>query len=307
MSGSTSVNSAIRGSEDTRFEGVKICRSADEQWPKISAMLKFRWPDEAFATFIDDYSADTITKELDLTGKPVSVVTEPQNTIQISARAGDSSHFRNHSFDPQVPIFAFESPDVDYQSLRAYQYTDLPISSGITSAYMLNSAIQRFTEVESSYALDAMDIQYQALLSILDDSAATYDLTAFTDVDLVYIRTTATGEHGEVLYWSMRAPASGSVPSLENINISNVITDQQLAQSTTDIRMSVAAYDYQGITSYEDYTAKVNDRKTAADEVKPEWSRLKQASVVINADESFITASGQRPTLATKLLGVKTK
>lgn len=304
LSGFSSAGSTSR-SKTAVYSDVEVCRKDDGQWPMLSALLGFSEPGEAFATVFSDFSEDKIYKELELTGQAVNIATQDHNNAIISANVDGVRHFLNLSVFSQYPVYAFDLPQVDYHTLGAYNYAELPVPSGMERMVMRNSVDYKVKDLESNYHFETVDMPFEDLLSVINGNTATYDLSVDDRIDVVHITTRALSRSQELFSWSIKAPSSGSLPSLADIDVSNILTNEQLQEHEVFLRTDISAYDYKGITSYQDYNAKLISRKTADDELKQEWQHSQQTIVTIMARGRVNSILGQQPNVLTKLLGKK--
>jgi len=241
-----------------------------------------------------------------LVGTPVSIITDAPNR-QVSSFIDGQYLFRNYSYFENTPLFGFDTEQTAFYRVEGYDFVDIYDVPDIDGAYLFTLSSNYTTDLNQTFDTTLPVIDYTRLFDIILSENGRYDLSDIQGLD--YITTSITGYNNsqQVFDWYLIAPVSGNVPQVDNINISEFISDSALENSINSMRINAAAQNFEGINGYQDYQTKIVGRELA-DYVKPEWNkRYRMAFDIQTSNVEFTSLSNVLPTKAALQSSVKGK
>ena len=256
-------------------DGVEQCAKAGQAMPLVSSHVNFNNPNESFGALFSDVSqVDSV--EASLQGSPVSIVSADYNK-QIAALIGDTYHFRSYAYAQTDNVYAYPAEQIDFYSIDAYDFEDLDYLPDVESAYIFTVASTKTTNINQTFDLPRVTIDYTELLGILASDSGSYSLSNSSQFDYMTVSVTGFNPSGEILDWYMYAPTSGNVPKIENIDLSEFISDSDLSARVESLSMAVGARGYDGISSYDDFLRSKVDRKIQ-DFAQEKWANTNRVN-----------------------------
>ncbi len=242
----------------TAYE-VEQCAKVGGEMPLISSHIDFNSPNESFAALFPNINQKD-SAEAVIQGSPVNIISA-DSTRQVAAFIDGDYHLRNFAFRESDSVYSYPIDQIEFYSLDAYNFEDLDYIPNVDSAYMLTAASTRTSNINQTFDLPRVSMDYTELLSILVSDTGSYSLSNSSTFDYMTVSLTGSNPSGAILDWYMYAPTSGNVPKIENIDLSEFISDSDLSARVENLSMGVGARGYDGISSYDDFLRSKVDRK----------------------------------------------
>jgi hypothetical protein len=277
------------------ISGYEFCKTLDGDWPTVSISSTFSNPSESYGLLVSDLSLPSYdTTHL---GTPVSIISDVPNR-QVSSFVDGKLLFRNYSYFESTPLFGFDTEQTEFYRVDVYDFVDIYDVEDVDGAYLLTLNTHYTDDLSQSFNLLLPVIDYTRLFDFVLSENGRYDLSDIQGLDYITMYIKGYNDFGTVFDWSLTAPVSGIAPQIDNIDISEFISDSELESSITSMRVNAAAKNYEGINGYQDYLTKDVDRELT-DLIKPEWNKLIHMSFNITTNNvDFISLNKAMPTKA---------
>ena len=266
--------------------GLKQCFKADEDVKLMSAQMKYAAPDESFGVLIPDFmqvsSVDAVTQ-----GQLVNINSD--STYRSTAAFIDGNYYlRNTVRSSDENVYSYPFEETEFHVVDAYEFDFLDDIPDVDEAYIYTLSRQRSTNINQTFDLPLIKIDYNELFEILGSDSGSYSLSNTTDFDVINLAMIGSGYAGTMLDWYIYAPMSGQVPNLDNLDLSVFISNEELASRISNIRMEAFASGYQGISNYNDYLNSIIDIERE-DFIQPKWQQYNLAlfSMTMTSDGLF--------------------
>jgi hypothetical protein len=204
-------------------------------------------------------------------------------------------------------LFGFDTEQTEFYRVEGYDFFDIYDLPDVDSAYLFTLNSNYTNDLNQTFNVTLPVIDYTRLFDIILSENGRYDLSDIQGLD--YITTSVIGYDNfqEVFDWYLIAPVSGNVPQVDNIDISEFISDSALENSINSMIITAGAQNFEGINGYQDYQTKVIGRELS-DFVKPEWNEEQFMSFDIQTSNvEFTSLSNVLPTKAMLQSSVKGK
>ncbi|QOL25853.1 hypothetical protein LP316_00595 [Thalassotalea sp. LPB0316] len=256
------------------YTQVSQCKPISGNYGAISSMISFDNPDEAFGAFMPSASTDYFVVDQTLVGSQVSINTDEANSKQAATYTGRDSHFRNYAFGyDDTPLYAFDHDDADYYRVTAYNFEDIYGIEGVDRADVFYLNAMNSEDINQTFDLPLTAIDYMELAQLLNGDQPNYDLSHYSGFDFISMTVSARSANGRLFDWYMRAPTSGQLPSIENLDTNAFIPDSTVESLIDTVNFRIGIYGYQGISSYNDYLAKLSTNDgSPATRVSSDWN-----------------------------------
>jgi hypothetical protein len=276
--------------------GYEFCKAVDEEWPLMSVSSTFSNPNESYGLLTNDLSLPSY--DATLVGTPINIVSDAPNR-QVSSYINGEYLFFNYSYFENTPLFGFDTEQTEFYRVESYDFFDIYDVPDVDFAYLFTIDYHYSNDLNQTFNVTLPVIDYTRLFDIILSENGRYDLSDIQGLD--YIATSVIGYDNfqEVFNWYLIAPVSGNVPQVDNIDISEFISDSELESSINSMIINAAAQNYKGINGYQDYQTKVVGRELS-DFVKPEWNKKQLMS--FNIQTSNVEFTSLRNVLPTKAL-----
>ncbi len=307
---STSVSGYLwRGFIESRssyssISGYEFCKAVDEEWPLMSVSSTFSNPNESYGLLTNDLSLSSY--DATLVGTPINIVSDAPNR-QVSSYIDGQYLFLNYSNFENTPLFGFDTEQTEFYRVEGYDFFDIYDVPDADSAYLFTLNSHYSNDLNQTFNVTLPVIDYTRLFDIILSENGRYDLSDIQGLD--YIATSIIGYDNfqQVFDWYLIAPVSGNVPQVDNIDISEFISDSALENSINSMVIAAAAQNYEGINGYQDYQTKLVGRELS-DFVNPEWNEKQLMSFDIQTSNvDFTSLSNVLPTKAMLKSSVKGK
>lgn len=242
----------------TAFD-VEQCAKVGGEMPLITSHIDFNSPNESFAALFPNIS-EKDSAEAVIQGTPVNIISA-DSTRQVAAFIGDDYYLRSFAFRESDSVYSYPVDQIEFYSIDAYNFEHLDYIPDVDSAYMLTAASTKTSNINQTFDLPRVSMDYTELLSILVSDTGSYSLPNSGMFDYMTVSLIGSNPSGEILDWYMYAPTSGNVPKIENIDLSEFISDSDLSARVENLSMGVGARGYDGISSYDDFLRSKVDRK----------------------------------------------
>ncbi|QBG36443.1 hypothetical protein [Litorilituus sediminis] len=243
--------SSYRG--QNHFDNFMVCKKQSGDWPLVSTIINFDSPSESFAAYIPDI-ANTTVINAENQGKIVDISTNDYSANKrVTTVINELNSLRSYTFDSSQNVYAFEHSDVKYYDVSAYTVDFMYQFPEVDEAVFIKSSTNNTTDIDKSFDLPIPDIAADKLLDILISDSGHYDLSQSASLDYMAVGLNALSAGEDILNWTVIAPASGQVPQIENIDISNFISDSALESATDEIELTAITKSLSGIDGYQDY------------------------------------------------------
>jgi len=257
----------------TNFTDVLACKSSTGTWPLISTLIDYSSPEQAFAAIIPDISAITETNaDLESTAVNINSNDNEANT-QVSTVIDGKYRLRNSAYNSFDDVYGFVTESVDFYSVAAYKFEAIYDIPNVDEAFFWAIATENSTNLDKTFDLTLPEIDYVALFNILVSDSGQYDLSYVTNMDYVTVGIDATYNDETVLEWQLFAPVSGQVPKIENIDLSDFISEDILETSVDSISMYIDAQGYDGVEGFQDFMTNKSDR-SVENNILDKWSKF---------------------------------
>jgi hypothetical protein len=280
LSGAENNGQLVNNQGSAKFNDLSVCKAPGQAWPLLSANISFTYPGESFGALIADISNTTEVDAM-LAGTLVDIVSENNATFsdvthQVSTVINGKRHFNNYAFRPSDNVYAFTDTSADYYSVSAYTYDFLYEFPNVDEALLFTYSTEHTKELNKTFDFPLPAIDYTKMFDVLLSESGQYDLSEVSNMDYITVNISADKDFKSMLNWYIIAPISGSVPKIENIDISAFISDSVLNNSVNTIEASISMSGFDGINGYQDYMNNLLDRKVESD-VQDKWSRSEWA------------------------------
>lgn len=259
------------------FSNVEYCQNSAGQWPLVTAFVK-SIQNEAFGAIVNDI-ASVSEVEANLPGVPLSISADDPN-VQVYSWIEGNSYFRNYDHNYSNDVYGFEADEVDFYSIDAYDFTDIYDVEGVDLAYILTSSAVYTDNLYQNFYLQKPELDYLALVEIID-GPGNYAVEDNYGYDYVVVSLDANYANEPLLSWNIIAPLSGNAINVDNIDISQFISDSLLENYVDGTLISIGARGYAGINGYQDYLTKMIGREPA-DSLNSLWSKRVYSSMTIS-------------------------
>ena len=304
VSGHVSRGSIVNQTSYSAISGFEFCKTVDGDWPLVSVSSTFSNPNESYGLLTSDLSLPSY--DATFVGTLVSINSDAPNR-QVSSFIDGKFLFHNYSNYENTPLFGFDTEQTEFYRVEVYDFVDIYDVPDVDSAYLFALSTNYTADLSQTFNAVLPVIDYTRLFDIILSEDGRYDLSDIPGLD--YITTYISGSNGlgQVFDWYLIAPVSGDAPQIDNIDISEFISDNELENNITSMRITAAAKNYEGINGYQDYQTKVVGRKLV-DYVKPEWNKLDRMSFDIRTNNvEFTSLRNVIPTKAALLNSAKGK
>lgn len=288
----TSVSGYVaRGFIDRRtsyssISDYEFCKTIDGDWPIVSILSTFSNPNESYGVLLRDLSLSSY----DATdpGTLVSIASDLPNR-QVSSFIDGKFLFTNSSYFESTPLFGFDTEQTEFYRVSGFDFVDIADVQDVDSAYLFTLNTAYTNDLEQTFDLVSPVIDYTRLFDILISESGRYDLSDIQGLDFITTYITGSNYSGVIFDWSITAPVSGNVPQIDNIDISEFISDSELENSITSLRLNAGVIDYKGINGYQDYQTQTVGRELA-DLANPEWNKAHRMSFNIETNNVDFTS-----------------
>lgn len=289
-----------------QYTGIERCSSPGTSKSPLSVHVDYFGPEESFANYINE---TPLPSEIDtvVLGTPASVLS-PNANRQISAFIDGEYHFRSYAYDDITNIYSYPFEGIEFYSVDAYSFEDLYGIPNVDSAYLFSLKSENTRNINQTFDLPMVSVDYAELLAILVSDSGEYDFSSSNAFDYMTVSVTASGYAGDILDWYMYAPTSGMVPKIENIDLSQFMSDSEFEARAERLNMSVGARGYQGITSYSDFLQSKVNRKQE-DFIQDKWAksdrvnfRIFMSGVQLSNIANVLSAKSQTTNAASNVL-----
>lgn len=259
----------------SEIEGIEQCSKVGEQPPLVTTIIDFINPAESYAAVIENIQqASSVSAEL--WGQPVNIVS-PDSYRQVSAFIDDNHHLISFAFDASSNVYSYPVEQAEFYSIAAYSFEDIYEIPDIDRAYILRYSNIATTNINQTFDLPLLPINYVELLEVLTSETGSYAISYAGELDFMNVSIIASSYMGSILDWYIYAPTSGQVPNIENLDLSAFISDVDLDANIDTLSIAVGARDYIGISDYDDFLrSKVT--RDAGDFANDKWSKMDWAN-----------------------------
>lgn len=295
LSGYSSIGSITEQFSHTSISNYEFCKPIDGNWPLMSFSSTFERPSESYGLltndlFLPSYDATTVGTEVNI------LTTAPY--MQVSSIINGERHFSNYSYFEGIPLFAFDTEQTDFYQIDVYDFVDIYEIPDVDSAFLLTINSIKTENINQSLNLTLPQIDYIRLFDIFLSESGQYDLSDIQGLDYVSTRIKGFRNTKPVFSWSLIAPVRGKVLEIDNIDISEFISDSELEDNITSLTIDLSAKNYEGINGYQDYQNKVVNRERK-DLIKPEWNNAQYMSFSMSTSNiDFKSLAGTMPAKA---------
>ena len=277
----------------TSVSNYEFCKPITGDWPLMSFSSTFKYANESYGLLTNDLFLPSY--DATITGTKVDISTNAPNRQVLSFIDG-KFHFANYSYFENTPLFGFDTEQTEFYRIHSYDFIDIYDVPDIDNAYLFTLSTINTQDISQPFDIALPSIDYIRLFDIILSESGHYDLSDIQGLD--YISTSIRGYHyAELVFdWYMMAPVQGQVPNIENIDISEFISDGELENSITTLRINASATNYEGINDYQDHQRKVIDRELE-DFILPEWNKQQRYSFnITTSDVEFKNMTSIMPT-----------
>ena len=242
----------------TTVSEYEFCKPIGGEWPLISYTSAFKNPSEGYGLLTNQL--DMSSHDATLVGTQANIVSDAPNR-QVTSLIDGKYHFRNYSYFENSPLFGFNTEQTEHYRVEGYDFVDIHDLPDIERAYLFTLHSLFANDLSQTFEINLPVIDYTRLFDIILSDSGRYNLSDIQGLD--YISTSITGYNNDeqIFDWYLLAPVSGEVPAIDNIDISEFITDSELENNITRLRINAAAKNYQGINGYQDYQNKIAGRE----------------------------------------------
>lgn len=276
-------NTEISGTEDegeidnnlgyTNFSGLLACQNSTGEWPLISTVSNYTFPEQSFAALIPDISSTTEINAI-IEGTQVDINASDYEAVrQVSTIIDGKYRLRNYAYTPSMNVYGFETESTDFYSLSTYKFEQLYDFQEVDFAYTVAYSAENAISLNKTFDLVLPEVNYNLLYAILISESDQYDLSSVPNMDYLTVGIEATYNDKTVLDWTVFAPISGQVPTIENIDLSAFIPEGVLDTSVDSILMFVELRGYGGIDGYQDYMNSKSERNVE-NSISDKWSTV---------------------------------
>jgi hypothetical protein len=250
---------------------IEQCAKVGGKMPLISTKVNFSNPDESFAALISDISQTTAVNAV-TQGLPVSINSGSSNR-QVSVFMDGSYHLTSYAQRDLGNVYYYPFEEAEFYLIDSYDFETIYGIPDVDNAYLFTLAAERTSDINQTFDLPVVSMDYVELFDILISETGNYALSNANEFDYMTISLTAANFTGTILDWYIYAPTSGQVPNIENLDLSVFISDADLEANVDIISMAIGARNFGGINGYDDLLrSQVN--RNIEDIVQEKWNKF---------------------------------
>jgi len=283
---------------------AEICRKEGENWPVITAMLRFG--DITYFGSVKDYDpASTIYLDLVDIAPTVTAPLDPEITEYSSSVSIDGNRYRSFLHESnEIPYISNEDSSLHRFSARK---TDPNVYIQFQEGLMWS-----FSEIETSDPSNiALDFTFYDEEAFSRNVAAAlqagdlFDFTSNAPADIFRLRTRIRPSDGgaDIVYWDIHSAPSGSLGSIDNFSIEGVDIQINNNSIPDSARIHWELYDDSSASGFEEFWAM--PPRSSNESYDQNWSRKIIVFTFENYDIISPVTSQSIPLLKTVETGKK--
>ena len=289
-------------SDRVNYYNVEVCQNATGEWPILSSGNVLGQPDEAFGTIIteSDYRSGSVIKETDLIGFPITINTPSSYGKRVYTVINGVPHFYYESLQDQ--LFGYDIPEADYNVVYvnndALELTNDDLKN--VESFALSNLDGRATSLSNddsmykvvpnlteTFNFDRSEFKQgglpQAVLKAVTSGVRDYDISQFAEVDVMAVHFSLNvPSYDNLIDWSFIGPASGTLPLLENIDVSRYLDIEAVKAVAVNSHINIYAYGYDEINSYADYVRYRPELDELESRLLPRWNSYTRTSAYLS-------------------------
>lgn len=313
--GLTRLDSQLRFLDGANFD-LEVCQE-NGQWPTMAVELLFDQPSETYAAIVPAFDLNPAVNvvEADLVQQFANVnVFSPTGQfldVQRSIVAyNDRERILSHVGFGLESVRYFDSEHIDHYRVGASHLEVLTIPE-LRNPFVFHTANRFVSEVNADNDVTLNQVDVSRLATILDLESG-YNLADLSGYDFTRLAVIGRSGANDVFSWRITAPMSGTMPDLDNLDISGF--DDADIDSVIEVQFIASVGNYANINGYQDYLL----RRTSFDFTNPvesvangfSWSQFSSivSTTGLGAKSVFDTASvNQQGKRTNKAIRIKTE